>query len=479
MQNVLSVGQMRAADLYTINELKIPSQILMHRAGIAIADEVAAAADKIAAKKILVVCGTGNNGGDGYVCAEELKRRGYNVIVYAMDGNFTEDCARERAKYTGEYSNNFKADISVDCLFGTGLCRAVSGKFAEVIEKINQSGAYVISADVPSGLNGDNGLAEGCAVKADKVVAIAEYKTGYFLNDGLDYCKVIIKKDIGITCQPHNYTQIYEDSDIKNYYPKRRRNTHKGTYGTAQLIAGSERYIGAAALAAEAALKSGCGYVKLNTCTQNRLALAAKLPQVIYSEDIDFSADCIAVGCGCGVSEELYKAIGSLLKSYEGTLVIDADGLNTIAKCGINILFDKKCSVVLTPHAKEFSRLSKLSVAEIISNPMAHAQNFANKYGVTVLLKSAVSVLTDGERAVLCHRGNSALAKGGSGDMLTGLICGTVARGIDGFNATAVASYTLGLAAEISAEEKTEYCVTSKDLIKNLHLAVRRIISTR
>lgn len=476
MIDILSVEQMRAADLYTINELKIPSQTLMHRAGLAITNVVSSYAEMVLnTKNVVVVCGTGNNGGDGYVCAEELKSRGYNVFVYAMEGNFSEDCARERSKYTGEYTESLKADVIVDCLFGTGLCRTVTGKYAEVIEKINQSGMYVISADVPSGLNGNNGLVEGCVVKADIVVAIAEYKTGYFLNDGLDYCKTIIKKDIGITCPPHNYAQMYEDCDIKNFYPKRRRNTHKGTYGTAQLVAGSERYIGAAALASGAALKSGCGYVKLKTCTQNRLALASRLPQIIYSEDIDYSAECIAVGCGCGVSEDLYNTIGKLLQLYEGTLIIDADGLNTISKYGINILKNKRCRLILTPHVKEFSRLSKQSVCEIISDPIAHAQSFAKKYGVTVLLKSAVSVLTDGERVVLCQRGNSALAKGGSGDILTGLICGTVARGVDGFNASAVASYTLGLAAEISAEEKTEYCVTSKDLIKNIHLAVRRL----
>lgn len=475
MQKVLTVEQMRAADFYTINQLKISSQTLMRRAGLAIADEVEVAAGKIDASKILVVCGIGNNGGDGYVCAEELKNRGYNVSVYSMEGNLSTDCAREKGAYSGGYTEEISADIIVDCLFGTGLSRTVTGKYAEVIEKINESGAYVISADIPSGLSGDNGLAEGCAVKADITVAIAEYKLGYFLNDGPDNCGTVVKKDIGIICLVHNYAQIYEDIDIKNYYSKRRRNTHKGTYGTAQLVAGSEKFIGAAALAAEAALKSGCGYVKLNTHPQNRIALAAKLPQVIYSDDIDFSAQCIAVGCGCGVSEDLYGTISTLLNSYNGTLIIDADGLNTISKFGINILNNKKCNVVLTPHIKEFSRLSGLTVNEILASPVTHAHSFAQKFGVTVLLKSAVSVLADGDRVALCQRGNSALAKGGSGDMLTGYACGTIARGVDSFNAIAVASNTLGLTAEICAKDKTEYCVTSKDLIKNLHLAVRSL----
>ena len=439
MQKVLTVAQMRQADSYTINQLNIPSETLMRRAGIAIADEVAAVADKKSANKILVVCGTGNNGGDGYVCAEELKSRGYDVTVYAMEGNLSADCARERAAYGGTYAEEISADIIVDCLFGTGLCRTVSGEYAQVIEKINQSGSYVISADIPSGLNGDNGKAEGCAVNADITVAIAENKSGYFLNDGPDYCGTVIKRDIGITCPETDYMQIFEDCDIKKFYPKRRRKSHKGTYGTAQLIAGSERYIGAAALAAEAALKSGCGYVKLNTYSQNRFSLATKLPQVIFSDDIDFSADCIAVGSGCGVSEDLYKTIQKILRIYSGTLIIDADGLNSLAKFGVEILKDKKCNVIITPHIKEFSRLSNFSVGEILSDPITHARNFANKYNVTVLLKSAVSVLTDGTRVILLHRGNSALAKGGSGDILFGFACGTAARGVDGFNAVAVA----------------------------------------
>lgn len=475
MQNVLTVGQVRAADFYTINELNISSQTLMRRAGVAIANEVAAVADKINANKILVVCGIGNNGGDGYVCAEELLNRGYMVSVYAMEGSLSTDCAREKAAYSGNYIQEILADLIVDCLFGTGLCQTVSDKYAEVIEKINSSGAYVISADIPSGLNGDNGLAEGCAVKADITIAIAEYKCGYFLNDGPDFCGIVIKKDIGIKCPKSNYTQIFDDCDIKNLYPKRKRNSHKGTYGTAQLVAGSERYMGAAALAAESALKSGCGYVKLDMQMKNCMALAAKLPQVIFSEEIDFSAGCIAVGCGCGVSEVLYSIIKNLLNTYEGMLIIDADGLNTISKFGINILKNKKCNVIITPHVKEFSRLSMLPVCEIITDPVTHAREFAKRYGVTVLLKNAVSILTDGRRVVICHKGNSALAKGGSGDMLTGYACGTVARGVEGFNAIAVASYTLGLAAEICAKDKTEYCVTSKDIIKNLHLAVRKL----
>ncbi len=472
MFKVLSTADMREADAYTIENLKIPSKVLMERAGCGIADEVAAVAEK--KSNILVVCGTGNNGGDGYVCARELLTRGYNVGVYALDGNFSTDCMREKGLYGGAYADEIAGDIIVDCIFGTGLCRPVSGAVAETITKINSLGAFVVSADIPSGLNGDNGLIEGCAVNADITVAIGEYKSGYFLNDGVDVCGKIIKKDIGIVCPRNGYIQVFEDADIAKFFPARKRNSHKGVYGTAQLIAGSDKYYGAAVLAVEAALKSGCGYVKLNTGINLRPRLAVKLPQIIFNE-VDITADCIAVGSGCGVSRELHNTILNLLKSYSKTLIIDADGLNSLAKFGIGALKNKHCKVIITPHVKEFSRLTNLSVEEILRNPVNLVRCFTKEYGVTVFLKGSVSVLGNGENTYLLTRGNSALSKGGSGDMLLGLACGIAARGVDGLYAVSAASYVLGYTAEICAEEKTEYCVTSNDIIKNLHLAVKRL----
>ncbi len=475
MQRVLTISQMRAADSYTINRLHISSETLMRRAGIAVAEEVEKVLKERNLSRTLVICGTGNNGGDGYVCADELMRRGYEVNIYALKGKLSEDCAREKAGYTGGYTDVIEGDLIVDCIFGTGLCREVTGEYAKVIETVNGLGKYVVSADIPSGLNGDNGTAEGCAVRADTTVAVAEYKTGYFLNDGPDYCGKIVKKDIGIVCPEEKHIQFPEESDIALFFPKRKRNSHKGTYGTSQLTAGSKRYIGAAALVAESALRSGCGYTKLNTASGIRARLAVEFPQIIFNEEPDLSADCIAIGSGCGVSENLYAEICRLLEEYDKTLIIDADGLNSLSKYGTDALLSKKCEVVLTPHVKEFSRLSRQPVDKILKDPIGCARLFAKDYGVVLLLKSSVSVLTDGERVMLLTRGNSALAKGGSGDMLTGFACGTVARGIDGFDGAAAASFVLGLSAEISASEKTEYCVTAKDLVKNIHNAVKRL----
>lgn len=273
---------------------------------------------------------------------------------------------------------------------------------------------------------------------------------------------------------PEEYT--VNDDDIKKLYPKRNRNTHKGSYGSANIIAGSDKYIGAAALACAAALQSGCGYVKLTASERVKIALAAKYPQVIYLDKPDLSSNAIAIGMGCGASEQLYLLINRLLSEYAGTLIIDADGLNALAQYGVKTLYErKKCRVVLTPHVKEFSRLTGLEVNYILSNPIGLAQTFAQNYGVTLLLKGADSVITDGKRTTVNSRGTTALAKGGSGDMLSGYACGTAARGLEPFDAVLCSAYTMGVSAEISSEQKTEYCATAKDIIKNLHNAVKQL----
>ena len=226
---ILTNAQMREADDYTINNLGIPSEELMRRAGLAIAEEALREVERLNTTDVLIVCGTGNNGGDGYVCANKLLEDGLNVKVYAFDGNLSVDCKREKERYKGGYSRHICGSIIVDCIFGTGLVREVAGKYAEVINEINSSGAFVISADIPSGLYGDNGLILNTAVKADVTVAVAEYKAGMFLNDGLDICGEVIKKDIGIVCPERDYIKLNCPRNMAEFFNKRRRNSNKGT----------------------------------------------------------------------------------------------------------------------------------------------------------------------------------------------------------------------------------------------------------
>ena len=482
MQKVLSNSEMRKADEYTIKTLNIPSRTLMHRAGEGLFEEVLSAYEELGGE-VLVVCGTGNNGGDGYVLARLLYEHKIPVAVYAVDGDLSLDCRREKEEYKGRYLRDIRAKIIVDCIFGTGLNREINGETKELITAVNSSGAYIISADIPSGINGDNGLVMGTAVKADKTVVISDYKYGHFMSDGGDYCGELIKKDIGISLNERDFSTIYELSDIKNLYPVRPRNSNKGTYGTANIIAGSERYLGAPVLAVETALKSGCGYVTLTACDRVKNNLCVKFPQVIYSDEPNLQADAIAIGMGCGVSEELYKRLKFLIENYRGVLILDADALNALAVYGVDVLDGANCEILITPHVKEFSRLTKKSVAEILANPIETAREFAKAHKITVLLKSSVSVITDGAATILNTRGTTALSKAGSGDMLAGYVCGFAAT-LQGtpqkaIKAAIVGAFTIGLAAEISTAQKTSVCATARDIIKNLPAAVKEILSAR
>lgn len=463
---------MRAADEFAIRG-GFPKATLMHRAGVALADEVAETAAQREVKEILVVCGTGDNGGDGYVCAGELLSRGLNVKVYAAEGKLSTDCAREKKRYKGEYSQRISGKIIVDCLLGTGLNRPVEGALATIVKKINASSAYVIAADVPSGVNGNNGAIMGVAVKADKTVCISYIKLGCVLGDGIDYSGKVVVKDIKIKAQDGVCACSYDEEDIKALFPVRKRNSNKGTYGVACLVAGSEKYPGAAALGVAAALRSGCGYVSCAVPEQIKWSLFPVYPQAIYCSEPDLSAECIAIGMGMGATAETYEKVCRLLESYQGKLIIDADGINSLAQFGADVLKGAKCKVLLTPHVKEFSRISGISVKNILADPVEAAQSFAKQYNVAVHLKNAVSITADGTKCVLSLKGNSALAKAGSGDMLSGLICGNAARGLDLVQAAVCSQYVLGICAQECSEKYGEYGVTASDILNNLYSSVK------
>ena len=284
-------------------------------------------------------------------------------------------------------------------------------------------------------------------------------------------------KELGIPVPIDSSVEILDAGQIKNFYPKRARNSHKGTYGSCNIVAGSKRYAGAAVLSLKGALRSGCGYVKLTSCEYVKSLLVTKLPQVIFLDEPDLTSQAIAIGMGMGATRETYNAVEYLLKNYCGSLIIDADGLNALSGFGTDILKEKTCKVILTPHTKEFSRLTKLSVGEILKNPVEISKEFSKVYGVTMLLKGAASIICEGDRVAINMRGTTALSKGGSGDILSGFMCGCLARGLAPFDAASCAAYTLGVSAEIASAERTDYCATADDIIKNLHFSVKHLTS--
>ena len=286
---------------------------------------------------------------------------------------------------------------------------------------------------------------------------------------------------------PKDEEVLLTDREIANkLLPKRKRNSHKGSYGRAAIVAGSEEYTGAAYLAASACLRSGTGYTVLFTPKDILPLYALKSPEILlkpsnkggryaFNEETMrelLAYDSIAYGMGMGASNEVFKGVKYLLENYKGKLVLDADGLNSLAAFAgkeLDALFsNKKCDVIVTPHGKEFSRLSKMPMEEVLGDSVQVAKNFAKRYNVNVLLKNALSVITDGEGVALNAAGNSGQAKGGSGDVLSGVIAGLCASGLSTFEGGVLGAYLVGKSAELGAVDFGEYSLTASELIAYL-----------
>ena len=496
---LLTNKQMREADVYTITEQGVPSLLLMKKAGRALA---AQAMELAPDGKIVCLCGGGNNGGDGFVCARVLRGNGRDVAVVCVAESFSADCRVNMEKWTaegGETLTDIPDDCAliVDCLYGTGFHGVLSGEDERLVSKavlLRKQGCKILSADIPSGINGDNGCAEGVAIFADYTLCIGELKTGVFLGDGIDHAGKISRADIGI-CLPRKeeYAVLVNRELMEKCLPKRKRNSHKGTYGKAAIVAGSVDYTGAAYLAAAACLRSGCGYTALFVPEALLPQYYLRLPEVLLKSTNEggryaFNAekmrqllvyDAIAYGMGMGESEEVARGAAWLISNYEGRLVLDADALNSLARYGqegLSSLFHaKKCDILLTPHVKEFSRLFGVKMEELSASGLSFAKECASLYGVNILLKNAVSVLSDGERVAINVTGCSGQAKAGSGDVLSGLIAGLCAMGVSTYKGGMLGAYLTGKAAELAADEVGEYSLTATDVISYLGRAFLHI----
>lgn len=292
-------------------------------------------------------------------------------------------------------------------------------------------------------------------------------------------------KEFGVSLES-GYALLTDKVTARALLPERKRNSHKGSYGRAAIVAGNEEYTGAAYLSAAACLRSGAGYTVLFAPKDILPLYALKSPEILlkstnkggryaFNEEnmrTLLSYDSIAYGMGMGATKETFKGVAYLLKYYTGRLIIDADGLNSLAEFAgeaLGALFlDKKCDVIITPHSKELSRLTHQSVEEIVKSCMQAAKAFAEKYKINVLLKNALSVITDGERVTLNATGNSGQAKGGSGDVLSGVIAGLCAGGLPTFEGGVLGAYLVGKSAELGAVDFGEYSLTATELISYL-----------
>lgn len=492
MLNVLKAKTMAECDRATI-ESGTPSVLLMQRAAQSIYDSHEFKG------KVYIVCGKGNNGGDGVALADIMTDKGLKPYVFFIDKNVSEDSCYfyERLKSKG-YDRiygisecDYNADIIVDCIFGTGFKGVPCGIYAQVIDNINKSSAYKIAADIPSGLNADNGLFELC-VKADKTVSMQFAKSGHFLNDGKDMTGELIIADIGISLCKEEY-KLIQRSDVAKLFPLRKSNTHKGSYGKSALIGGCTNYAGALKLANTGlcALRSGGGLNMLivpeslanvyaqAVCESTIYPMTDKNGYMLFDkEKLDVAlkgVDCLAIGMGIGADYgENIKIVEYILKNYAIKVLIDADGLNSLA-LDTDILKDKKSEVVLTPHVKEMSRLCKKEVKEILADPIGVANEFAEEYGVTVLLKGATSVITDGEKVFLVANGGPELSKGGSGDTLSGVITGLLSQGFTPVQSAYTGAYITAYAAHKLAQDYSQYGVLPSDVAKSVAEIIKDI----
>ena len=468
---------MRNADKYTIEKLGVLEEELIERAGTAIADVVK---KQFMGGRVIVFEGKGNNGKDGLVVADILsKTHGFAVDIFEVENP--------------DYNLfNKKYDILIDCIFGTGLNKEITGKYREIIQKINTLNCYKISCDIPSGINGDNGKIMGVAVKADLTVAIQEYKVGHFLNDGIDYSGKVVCKDIGISVWDDNFIKRIDDRDAKKCFENRSRNVHKGCFGKACVIGGSKDLSGSVLLSANAlaSLKSGVGYSY--TCVPKSMfdAYVGKVPEsilialnddensiVLDEKSLEKVMDCkaIAIGMGLSVTKGVYETIEYLLNNYKGPLLIDADGLNCISKFCKEILKNRKCNLVLTPHIGEFSKLLGIEKKKVIDNVIPYAVDFAREYNLVLVVKSAVSVITDGKEVYLNTTGCSGMAKAGSGDVLSGFAVGVLARVPETIEAVLTSAYVFGKAGEFAEEKYNEFTLTASEIINEIPFVINSL----
>lgn len=502
---------MRSIDEASINGYGIPGIVLMENAGAAAADEISRIC---CGKSAAVICGTGNNGGDGFVIVRHLICKGWKVKVFVCGdaGKIKGDAltnleilinmAAEVSLATVDDMEALDSGIAesiviVDALLGTGFKGKVSGLYEQVIDKINASGKVVVAVDMPSGLDGDTGFAGGACVRANKTVAFQLAKVGQVINQGPEYCGELITADISIP------RQVIEEAGLKvnltdmeflaSRICKRTDNTHKGTYGRVSVIAGSLGMLGAGLMSARSALKSGAGIVTLGVPKSLQAAANSMSPELMtrgLAENADGTLSkectgqllelikpdsCTLFGPGLSQGPDIEGLAEHIIREAKAPLVIDADGINAISR-EPEILRESISSIVITPHPGEMARLMKCTASDIQGNRLAYAERFAREYGAVTVLKGfrTIVAVPDGTLHVN-PTGNPGMATAGAGDVLAGIIAGLIAQGMPAADAAVCGVYIHGAAGDAAAQKIGEYGLTASDIIEFVPHTIKNI----
>ena len=438
-------AQVRELDRIAIEEFSIPGITLMERAGDAAYQLIRTKWPK--AKNILVLCGPGNNGGDGYILAS-LAREENLLVNLRQVGDHQKIAgdallAAERCTASGlqplplTNENLDDCDVIVDALLGTGLDREVTGQWQEVINDINFSNTPVLSLDIPSGLNADTGCIMGCAVKADATMTFIGLKQGLFTGQGVEYSGEIHFNKLNVPdevlTKVNSMTEQITLDDLQSVLKPRSKSSHKGDFGHVIVIGGDKGFAGAARLCAEAAARTGAGLVSLATRDVHAALISMAVPEIMahsIEKSIDIKpllekASVVAIGPGLGQSKWGASLFSKILES-KLPLVVDADALNILAR---EPVYSDRW--VLTPHPGEAARLLNCDTPEIQSDRISAAREIQKKFGGVAVLKGCGTVIADGEGNVsICSAGNPGMASGGMGDVLTGVIAGLYAQGV-------------------------------------------------
>ncbi len=501
--------QMRAIEEAAIDEQGVALYELMERAGMAVAAQARDMLPK--GGRIVIVCGKGNNGGDGYVAARLLSGRKYDVeVVMLSDPERLRGPAAQafsliateetisKAPF-GHRKKRWQADLLIDAIFGFGLKGPARAAAAKAIEAVNASKALVLAVDIPSGVDSDTGRTAGPAVEADRTVTFTAPKAGMAIFPGCELSGEIRVADIGIAPEiVSRHTNICLGSRplVRPLLPERVRDAHKGDCGRVLVVAGSVGMTGAAALAANSAVKIGAGLVTLAVPESLNDILETKLTEVITKPlpettertsrakafdvlmEIIPDFDALVVGPGLSTHESTVTLVRQLVIGVEGPMIVDADALNALVG-QTGLMKKRKGPTILTPHAGELGRLLGVPAAEIQADRLGAAQSASEQWGATVILKGARTVVAGGDCLYINPTGNPGMATAGTGDVLAGLLGGLVAQGLPPYPAAVLATYLHGGSGDLAADDLTELALTATDLIDYLPAAIKDLRAGR
>ncbi len=518
---LVTAEEMQKMDKETIESFGIPGMTLMESAGRGAYTMLVQIFPNIFLQKVGIIAGRGNNGGDAFVIARYLMEKGINTNIFILgpkkkisgDAKANLDLIEKLMKkhktcsireiidqdgFNKAKSKLLHHDIFIDGILGTGLNSDVRGFFKDVILALNNSKSPVFSIDIPSGLNADTGKPMGISINATATATFAHPKIGHILHPGDKHTGELEVVDIGIpnfiTKQFNPKLNLLEERDVNKLFLPRNSESHKGNFGHVLILAGSPGKTGAAALAANAAMRCGTGLVtlgvpqSLNPSVEPQIteAMSYSLPdkgqgiliESAFEKIVEISKykDVIAIGPGIGTDKSTKKLIAKLVKTINIPIVMDADCLNLIAE-NPQILKKAKADIILTPHPGEMARLSNTTTTQIQENRLESARNFSSEFGITIVLKGANTIISLADKkAYICPVGNPGMASGGMGDVLTGMVAGFRAQGFSSENASIAGTYIHGLSGDILAESMGTFGFLASDMITTIPKAIDQLI---